>query len=177
MEPHGEEKWEPRGNSSEAPIVVAARKVGLTENVSGGSQDPKDTVVIHHEIQRFLGGGFKHFLSYPYLGKIPILTIFQRGWNHQLEVFFEPKRNRGEKSLFCWKDEKTKHLYKWIEILGVPKFRSNGWASTETPEIQEGRHFLTKMTWGQFWSDRSDHFFTSIGRALLGCPRKLVFNA
>ena len=30
----GEEKWEPRGNSSEAPIVVAARKVGLTENVS-----------------------------------------------------------------------------------------------------------------------------------------------
>mmetsp|Transcript_24846 Transcript_24846/g.59001 ORF Transcript_24846/g.59001 Transcript_24846/m.59001 type:complete len:1056 (+) Transcript_24846:77-3244(+) len=30
----GEEKWEPKGNSSEAPIVVAARKVGLTENVS-----------------------------------------------------------------------------------------------------------------------------------------------
>lgn len=30
----GEEKWEPRGNSSEAPIVVAARKVGHSEKVS-----------------------------------------------------------------------------------------------------------------------------------------------
>merc|ERR1719203_2273042 len=28
-----EEKWEPKGNSSEAPIVVAARKVGFDENV------------------------------------------------------------------------------------------------------------------------------------------------
>merc|ERR1712241_1501735 len=26
-------KWEPKGNSSEAPIVVAARKVGFDENV------------------------------------------------------------------------------------------------------------------------------------------------
>lgn len=34
------EKWEPKGNSSEAPIVVAARKVGLTENVSLGWADP-----------------------------------------------------------------------------------------------------------------------------------------
>ena len=32
-----------------------------------------------------LGGGFKHCLFSPHLGKIPILTnIFQRGWNHQL---------------------------------------------------------------------------------------------
>jgi len=30
----GEEKWEPKGNSSEAPIVVAARKIGLDENIS-----------------------------------------------------------------------------------------------------------------------------------------------
>ena len=30
-----QEKWEPRGNSSEAPIVVAARKVGHSEKVSG----------------------------------------------------------------------------------------------------------------------------------------------
>eukprot|EP00931_Biecheleriopsis_adriatica_P083561 TRINITY_DN5716_c0_g1_i1.p1 TRINITY_DN5716_c0_g1~~TRINITY_DN5716_c0_g1_i1.p1 ORF type:complete len:1073 (-),score=268.36 TRINITY_DN5716_c0_g1_i1:190-3408(-) len=30
----GNEKWEPRGNSSEAPIVVAGRKVGLSENLS-----------------------------------------------------------------------------------------------------------------------------------------------
>jgi len=29
-----EEKWEPKGNSSEAPIVVAARKVGFDESVS-----------------------------------------------------------------------------------------------------------------------------------------------
>merc|ERR1719251_77376 len=28
-----EEKWEPKGNSSEAPIVVAARKVGFDENI------------------------------------------------------------------------------------------------------------------------------------------------
>ena len=34
-----------------------------------------------------LGGGFKYFYFYPYLGKIPILTnIFQRGWNHQLVI-------------------------------------------------------------------------------------------
>ena len=106
--PHGEEKWEPRGNSSEAPIVVAARKVGLTENVSGGSQDPKDTVVIHHEIQRFLGGWFQTcFYLHPYLGKIPHFDYFSKGWHHQLEVFFEPKRQGRKKSLF-WKDEKTK---------------------------------------------------------------------
>jgi len=30
----GEEKYEPKGNSSEAPIVVAARKVGFSEDVS-----------------------------------------------------------------------------------------------------------------------------------------------
>eukprot|EP00405_Crypthecodinium_cohnii_P035042 CAMPEP_0206528792 /NCGR_PEP_ID=MMETSP0325_2-20121206/2195_1 /ASSEMBLY_ACC=CAM_ASM_000347 /TAXON_ID=2866 /ORGANISM="Crypthecodinium cohnii, Strain Seligo" /LENGTH=1136 /DNA_ID=CAMNT_0054024541 /DNA_START=72 /DNA_END=3483 /DNA_ORIENTATION=+ len=30
----GEEKWEPKGNSSEAPIVVAARKVGFKETVA-----------------------------------------------------------------------------------------------------------------------------------------------
>lgn len=30
----GEEKWEPKGNSSEAPIVVAARKVGFEENIT-----------------------------------------------------------------------------------------------------------------------------------------------
>eukprot|EP00931_Biecheleriopsis_adriatica_P083563 TRINITY_DN5716_c0_g1_i4.p1 TRINITY_DN5716_c0_g1~~TRINITY_DN5716_c0_g1_i4.p1 ORF type:complete len:1074 (-),score=242.32 TRINITY_DN5716_c0_g1_i4:372-3503(-) len=30
----GTEKWEPRGNSSEAPIVVAGRKVGFPENVA-----------------------------------------------------------------------------------------------------------------------------------------------
>mmetsp|Transcript_72591 Transcript_72591/g.210100 ORF Transcript_72591/g.210100 Transcript_72591/m.210100 type:complete len:746 (+) Transcript_72591:2-2239(+) len=30
----GEEKWEPKGNSSEAPIVVAARKIGLDENIA-----------------------------------------------------------------------------------------------------------------------------------------------
>lgn len=30
----GEEKWEPRGNSSEAPIVVAARKIGFSEDVA-----------------------------------------------------------------------------------------------------------------------------------------------
>eukprot|EP00425_Heterocapsa_triquetra_P014693 CAMPEP_0195152994 /NCGR_PEP_ID=MMETSP0448-20130528/182926_1 /TAXON_ID=66468 /ORGANISM="Heterocapsa triquestra, Strain CCMP 448" /LENGTH=1051 /DNA_ID=CAMNT_0040191759 /DNA_START=111 /DNA_END=3262 /DNA_ORIENTATION=+ len=30
----GEEKWEPKGNSSEAPIVVAARKVGFSENIA-----------------------------------------------------------------------------------------------------------------------------------------------
>jgi len=30
----GDEKWEPKGNSSEAPIVVAARKIGFSENVS-----------------------------------------------------------------------------------------------------------------------------------------------
>jgi len=29
----GEEKWEPKGNSSEAPIVVASRKVGFSEDV------------------------------------------------------------------------------------------------------------------------------------------------
>jgi Ca2+-transporting ATPase len=29
----GEEKWEPKGNSSEAPIVVAARKVGFKETI------------------------------------------------------------------------------------------------------------------------------------------------
>eukprot|EP00445_Apocalathium_hangoei_P004070 CAMPEP_0203847722 /NCGR_PEP_ID=MMETSP0359-20131031/5172_1 /ASSEMBLY_ACC=CAM_ASM_000338 /TAXON_ID=268821 /ORGANISM="Scrippsiella Hangoei, Strain SHTV-5" /LENGTH=1090 /DNA_ID=CAMNT_0050763217 /DNA_START=48 /DNA_END=3320 /DNA_ORIENTATION=- len=29
----GEEKWEPKGNSSEAPIVVAARKVGFEQSV------------------------------------------------------------------------------------------------------------------------------------------------
>jgi len=29
----GEEKWEPKGNSSEAPIVVAARKIGFDENI------------------------------------------------------------------------------------------------------------------------------------------------
>merc|ERR1719350_2568798 len=28
-----EEKWEPKGNSSEAPIVVAARKIGFDENI------------------------------------------------------------------------------------------------------------------------------------------------
>eukprot|EP00434_Breviolum_minutum_P006201 symbB.v1.2.005468.t1/scaffold260.1/size426026/19 len=28
-------KWTPKGNSSEAPIVVAARKVGLSENIAG----------------------------------------------------------------------------------------------------------------------------------------------
>ena len=28
------------------------------------------------------------FYSHPYLGKIPILTnIFQRGWNHQLDIW------------------------------------------------------------------------------------------
>lgn len=30
---NGELKWEPKGNSSEAPIVVAARKVGFEENI------------------------------------------------------------------------------------------------------------------------------------------------
>merc|ERR1719491_380502 len=30
----GEEKWEPKGNSSEAPIVVAGRKVGFDESVA-----------------------------------------------------------------------------------------------------------------------------------------------
>ena len=36
---------------------------------------------------KVLGGGFKYFLFSLYLGKIPILTnIFQRGWNHQLEM-------------------------------------------------------------------------------------------
>jgi len=30
----GEEKWEPKGNSSEAPIVVAARKVGFDDNTA-----------------------------------------------------------------------------------------------------------------------------------------------
>ena len=35
-----------------------------------------------------LGGGFKYFYFYTYLGKIPILTnIFQMGWNHQLVMF------------------------------------------------------------------------------------------
>jgi len=29
----GEEKWEPKGNSSEAPLVVAARKVGFSEDI------------------------------------------------------------------------------------------------------------------------------------------------
>ena len=30
----------------------------------------------------------KIFYFHPYLGKIPILThIFQRGWNHQLDIF------------------------------------------------------------------------------------------
>merc|ERR1712151_602713 len=28
----GDEKWEPKGNSSEAPIVVAARKAGFAED-------------------------------------------------------------------------------------------------------------------------------------------------
>ena len=37
-------------------------------------------------LERELGGGFKHFLFYPYLGKWSNLTnSFQRGWNHQLE--------------------------------------------------------------------------------------------
>ena len=37
-----------------------------------------------------LVGGFKDFWNFhPYLGKIPNLTnIFQRGWNHQQEMFF-----------------------------------------------------------------------------------------
>ena len=30
----GEMKWEPKGNSSEAPIVVAARKVGFAEDLA-----------------------------------------------------------------------------------------------------------------------------------------------
>mmetsp|Transcript_97923 Transcript_97923/g.277218 ORF Transcript_97923/g.277218 Transcript_97923/m.277218 type:complete len:1038 (-) Transcript_97923:318-3431(-) len=30
----GEERWEPKGNSSEAPLVVAARKVGLSEGLA-----------------------------------------------------------------------------------------------------------------------------------------------
>jgi hypothetical protein len=30
----GEEKWEPKGNSSEAPLVVAARKIGFSENIT-----------------------------------------------------------------------------------------------------------------------------------------------
>eukprot|EP00931_Biecheleriopsis_adriatica_P083340 TRINITY_DN5691_c0_g1_i4.p1 TRINITY_DN5691_c0_g1~~TRINITY_DN5691_c0_g1_i4.p1 ORF type:complete len:1094 (+),score=257.66 TRINITY_DN5691_c0_g1_i4:80-3361(+) len=30
----GEMKWTPKGNSSEAPIVVAARKIGLSENIA-----------------------------------------------------------------------------------------------------------------------------------------------
>ena len=47
------------------------------------------------EDDSFLGGGFKHFYFYRYLGKILILTnIFQRGWNHQLDLPF------GAKGLF-----------------------------------------------------------------------------
>ena len=44
----------------------------------------------------FLGGGFKHVLFPPRkLGKIPTLThIFQRGWNHQLDLFFLGGRRR-----------------------------------------------------------------------------------
>ena len=35
-----------------------------------------------------LGGGFKHFLFSPRLGKISNLThIFQMGWNHQLAIY------------------------------------------------------------------------------------------
>ena len=36
-----------------------------------------------------LGGGFKGFLNvHPYLGKVPNLTMFQMGWNHQLYRWF-----------------------------------------------------------------------------------------
>ena len=36
----------------------------------------------------WLGGGFKQFNFYPYLGKIPILTnILEMGWNHQLDKY------------------------------------------------------------------------------------------
>ena len=41
-----------------------------------------DLLATHH----MLGGGFKYYF-HPYLGKIPNLTnIFQRGWNHQLDM-------------------------------------------------------------------------------------------
>ena len=64
----------------------------------------------HTDSRSFLGGGFKYLLFHPYLRKIPILTIFQRGWNHQL-VFvnvvwnklgtknYEPKPNRCNDSM------------------------------------------------------------------------------
>ena len=54
------------------------------------SQIPSHVNVKSKEvIRQNLGGGLKHFLFTPYLGKWSNLTnIFQRGWNHQLENCF-----------------------------------------------------------------------------------------
>ena len=61
------------------------RKIRPSTRRTGGEKIPS----FFHPKKTCLGGGNSNiFYFHPYLGKIPILTnIFQRGWNHQLDVF------------------------------------------------------------------------------------------
>ena len=57
------------------------------------------------------------FYFHPYLGKIPILTnIFQRGWNHQLVMWWA----RDTKNMLCF-------CFVGLELLGI---WSNYWETT-----------------------------------------------
>ena len=129
------------------------------------------------------------FYLHPYLGKITILTnIFQRGWNHQLEVFFEPKTHPRESEPLLLKRRKDQTFIQMdcFFPLSLNFIRMDGF-STETPEIQEGRHFfykddVTSSVLGDHFAQvhfcaRWYHIHLDWGWALLGCPRKLVFNA
>ena len=64
---------------------------------------------------KFLVGVFNMFYLHPYLGKIPILTnIFQRAWNHQLDLF-------GRMFLFCFFSIPIAHHWQkcgnlWISV-------------------------------------------------------------
>ena len=50
----GERTWQYRGNSSEAPIVVAARQVGLPEDIVSQHLGATDSVALRSAAARFL---------------------------------------------------------------------------------------------------------------------------
>ena len=67
--------------------------------------------------QQYLGDGFKQILFSPptFLGKIPILTMFQLGWNHQLgmNLMIEPT------NLSETKPSEVPSLERSLQLLGA----------------------------------------------------------
>ena len=100
-----QEKWEPRGNSSEAPIVVAARKVGLTENVSGHPSHPPSQCTENTTQGLSDGTHFRrHQRSSKYVvifRDFPCNSAWSLGWSFFMtpdwRIFFRKKNSEGEK--------------------------------------------------------------------------------